>query len=137
MANINRINVLIVTANASGAGTDGSVYLGVCGREFHTDTNSDDFERNSSRSYVFGEGTNVNNASTNDPRHPALFTEDIDKFPIYIRFNPKSGSDSWILDRVSVSFNDGLFPLYERNQKEPLVLGSRSGLICYLRKHTD
>ena len=44
MPQINSIQLHLQTGDLSGAGTDGDVYLGVCGREFSIDTTSDDFE---------------------------------------------------------------------------------------------
>jgi len=74
MASIKKISININTASDSGAGTDGDVYIGFCGREFFCDTTADDFERGSSRTYVFGEGSTVLNASLNDPRSPNFRT---------------------------------------------------------------
>lgn len=45
MADITSFDITIQTGDVNGAGTDGSVYLGICGREFHLDTSKDDFER--------------------------------------------------------------------------------------------
>src|SRR3954469_4107763 len=86
MANITTIQFALQTADVAGAGTDGDVYLGFCGREFSVDTSADDFERDSSRTYPFGEGANVQHAGQNDPRLPQLRTENIDRFPVYVRF---------------------------------------------------
>ena len=47
MAQIESIQVNIETGDESGGGTDGSIYVGVGGREFHLDTSADDFERGS------------------------------------------------------------------------------------------
>ena len=61
MPNLTKIDVNIATGDRGGAGTDGSVYLGIGGREFHCDTSANDFERGSSRTYTFGEESNVRN----------------------------------------------------------------------------
>jgi hypothetical protein len=57
MAQIESIQISINTGDESGGGTDGSIYLGVCGREFHLDTSADDFERGSGQEYVLGAGS--------------------------------------------------------------------------------
>ena len=43
MAQIESIEVNVQTLDVDGAETDGSLYLGVCGREFHLDTCVNDF----------------------------------------------------------------------------------------------
>ena len=55
MPQITSIHLTLITGNASGAGTDGDVYLGICGREFFVDTTANDFERGASREYIFGD----------------------------------------------------------------------------------
>jgi hypothetical protein len=49
MTAIMQIRVQLNTGTPSGAGTNGDVYLGICGREFHLDTSADDFERSAKR----------------------------------------------------------------------------------------
>ena len=103
----------IETGILSGAGTDGDVYLGVCVREFSIDSKEDDFERGAGRSYVLGDGADVRNADVNDPRKQLLFTENVDQFPVYIRFQPRSRSDNWQLQRADVRFNNALSPEWD------------------------
>ena len=95
MPRVDTIRINIQTGNLSGAGTDGDVYVGVCGREFSLDTTRDDFERGSSREYVLGAGANVNNAPVNDPRKQILLVENVDSAPVFIRFQPRNRSDNW------------------------------------------
>jgi hypothetical protein len=68
MPDLTQIEVDIATGDLEGAGTDGEVYLGICGREFHCDSGADDFERNTGGNYSFGSGGNVLNPDRNDPR---------------------------------------------------------------------
>lgn len=139
MANINTISVLLNTGNQSGAGTDGDVYLGLCGREFYLDTSADDFERKSSRQYVLGQGSNTLNADHNDPRKPQIRDEEVDLFPVYIRFNPRSRGDNWNLARAAVHINGSTFPMYDSSLEREggIWMGIRSSLFFYLRKHID
>ncbi|MDE9365748.1 hypothetical protein PZ938_09040 [Luteipulveratus sp. YIM 133132] len=141
MVDISSIHVSIQTRRASGAGTDGDVYLGFCGREFYLDTDADDFESGSSREYVLGDGGNTNNAGRNDPRSPQLQVEQIDALPAYIRFAPTGRDDSWALQRATVRVNDGLFPMWDSlelfDQRVGLWLSTRSGLVAHLLKHRD
>ena len=143
MPQITSIHLTLITGNASGAGTDGDVYLGICGREFFIDTSADDFERGASREYVFGENGNTNNPSANDPREQSLITENIARFPAYIRFQPESRSDLWQLERATVTFNGAIFPQFPQwntNDWLPsggIWLGVRSGLFVYLLQHID
>jgi hypothetical protein len=141
MPQIESIQANIQTLDVSGGGTDGDVYLGVSGREFHLDTSHDDFERGSSRKYVLGDGGNVNSASINDPRKQVLLTEDVESFPVYLRFNPQSGSDNWNLERAVVTFNNQLLPQWDTltlvKQNEGIWLGAHSGLFVFIPKHED
>lgn len=138
MAQINSIQLHIQTGDLSGAGTDGDVYLGLGGREFSVDTTSDDFERGAARVYVLGDGANIRNAAVNDPRNQQLFTERVANFPVYIRFQPKTRTDNWQLQRADVRFNDSLHidwdtvGLIVNKPQEGIWLGVRSGLVVHL-----
>ena len=138
MPSINSIHLHIQTGNLSGAGTDGDVYLGLCGREFSIDTTRDDFERGAAREYILGEGANINNASVNDPRSQRLFTENVAKFPVYTRFQPRSRTDNWQLQRADVRFNGSLHIDWDtvnfviNDPAQGIWLGVRSGLIVHL-----
>jgi len=132
---IERIDVRLVTSTQNGAGTDGDVYVGVCGREFYLDTDADDFERASDRTYTFGTGANVNFAGSNDPHSPyQLFTENLERFPVYIRFEPESRNDNWQVELVEVTVQPGpeqrVFQVLSGDDQ--LRLGVHSGLQCFL-----
>jgi hypothetical protein len=99
----------VITSNVDNAGTDGSVFLGLGGREFRLDSKEDDYERGSWREYVMGEGgwsssgdfpplTSVQNPQWNDPRKDfPLDTVNLTKSPVYIRFEPSGDSPNWNL----------------------------------------
>ena len=135
MAAIRSIDVVLDTGND---GTDGDVYLGICGREFSIDSEANDFQAGTPpRTYTFGDGANINFRGSNDPREPyPLHTENLDRFPVYIRFAPENRSDNWDLDSVRVTVNPG--PGEVRYQAlvstGHLLLGTHSGLYCYLFK---
>ena len=105
MAIVKGIMVLISTRNIDNAGTDGSVYLGLGGREFHVDSSADDFERNSKAAYIFGEVNEdtapyvrrpVSNPQFNDPRGPFhLYTENLDLTPAYLRWEQGGNNADW------------------------------------------
>ena len=141
MAQIESIRVSIETGGESGAGTDGSIYVGVCGREFHLDTSADDFERGSSHEYVLGAGADVVNPAVNDPRKQFLQTEDVESFPIYVRFEPNNSGDNWNLARAEMSLNNDFFPRWVTesflSEADGIWLGQRSGKVVHLRKHQD
>ena len=144
MAKLTRIDVLIITSDADGAGTDGDVYLGICGREFFVDSSADDFERSSSKTYTFGDGSNVNNASMNDPREQNLLEEDADRYPVYIRFEQFGASSPWKLLQARVTLNQNAFPLWETISVVPaqrpdmgIWLGRRAGEIIHIPKHDE
>ncbi|KNX38883.1 hypothetical protein [Luteipulveratus halotolerans] len=141
MVDITSISVTIQTRRTSGAGTDGDVYLGFCGREFYLDSDADDYESGSAREYVLGDGGNTHNAGRNDPRTPQLQVEDADGLPAYIRFEPTGRDDNWALQRATVRVNGDLFPMWDSlelfDQRVGLWLGTRSGLVAHLPKHQD
>jgi hypothetical protein len=141
LTRITSIQFQLNTADQSGAGTDGDVYLGVCGREFYVDTTADDFERGSSRLYVFGAGGNTINPGDNDPGDHNLQLETVNNFPVYIRFQPRSRTDNWIVQRAQVSFNDNFFPRWDTAsiilQRVGIVMGIRSTLFLHIPQHED
>lgn len=134
MAFLNKISVTITTGRDRGAGTDGSVFLGLAGREFRCDTSSDDFEIGSTREYIFGDDCNIQREHDNDPRKPPLQIEDVDLFPAYIRF-AQGGNSAWLLADAEVYVNDEANPRFVTPiQNNPIWLGDVSGCIYYLRK---
>lgn len=142
MARISTIELHIQTGDLSGAGTDGDIYLGLCGREFYIDSQHDDFERGASRTYVLGDGSNVLHPEFNDPREPVLFTEYASHFPAYIRFHPRSREDNWQLQRADVRFNGSLHidwdtvGLFVNAPKLGIWLGVHAGLVAHLVNHS-
>ena len=136
MAALEKISVRIRTGNREGGGTDGDIYIGICGREFFLDSrrsSTDDFERNSDRTYILGSGSNVRNGINNDPRSPyKLFTENLAFTPTYIRFAPEGNSDNWNLESVTVIVNNGEAQFQALGGSDNLWLGRLSGLYCYL-----
>lgn len=149
MANITGILCQVITGNGNGAGTDGDVYLGICGREFHLDSSADDFEHGSLREYIMGRAPlepnlpppqiRVNNAVNNDPRTGYILkTETLPGMPVYIRFEPNGDNDHWQLHFAAVlvyigrsTFNTAYIPPEEFDN---LWLGYRSGKILYLQE---
>lgn len=140
MAAITRIDVRIKTGRGGKlAGTDGDVYIRIGGREFFVDSEADDFEQGSDRTYTFGEGANVRFAALNDPRSPyQLLTENLNRFPINLRFVPGPSSlaqeDVWILESITVTVNPGTGQVQYQalGGSDNLVLGKRAGLYCDL-----
>jgi hypothetical protein len=109
MANINRIDLRIKTGNRPGAGSDGKFYLGVGGREFRIDIpGTDDFEQNKDQLFTLGAASNVGNPVDNDPRSPfQMLTENLSRFPKYMRFEPVNEGDNWNLEEVTMTVNPG------------------------------
>ncbi|MFI1677331.1 hypothetical protein [Streptomyces sp. NPDC020607] len=103
---ITSLEVQTVTHSTPGSGTDGYVYLGIGGREFVLDKPNDTHQPSpdgTPESFVFGEGSNVENPRDNDPRSPQLTTDDLDVFPAYLRFKPKDDQDDWRVADVQVT----------------------------------
>ena len=103
MANITQIQLRLVTAPGPKTGEpDGDVFLGIAGREFFVGANLDDVERRHDRTYIFGEGASVLEPEFNNPRNPQLDTLNVYKFLTYIRFEPRSRHDNWLLSFAEV-----------------------------------
>jgi hypothetical protein len=136
---IQKFRLTISTGDVSGAGTDGDVYFGFCGREFYVDSSANDFERGATKTYQFGDGANVLFPKFNDPRAPQLEQIDLDKFPVYIRFVGRSREDNWNLQRVDILCDDVPIPLYERIFPEGggIWMGTHATSIIHLMKHVD
>lgn len=140
MTDLTQIEVNVNTSDIENAGTDGSVYLGICGREFRCDTTADDFERGSSHKYIFGESANTSKAAMNDPRKPRLVLEDVERYPVYVRFEQDGPDGHWNLEMASVFLNGSIIPQYEIRfdlKRESLWLGKDSGAYIYLHKHIE
>lgn len=102
MAPINRIEVNLATADEPHADTRSLVYLGIAGREFGLSSDRGDFQRGRTDRFVLGEGANVTDAAYKDPRNPQLDTNDLERFPTYIRMSPSGAEPGWLLERAWV-----------------------------------
>jgi hypothetical protein len=135
MSAITQIKVNIRTGDRDGAGTDGNVYLGICGREFNIDRASvNDFEKGNSADYFLGTGSNVSQAAFNDPKSPQLDTVDADRYPVYIRFEPAGDFPDWNLESATVTITPGGVQFQRLAGTDNLWLGQAMGKTCYLRK---
>jgi hypothetical protein len=139
MGAIQTFSVRLITSDEKHAGTDGDVYVGLCGREFYIDSgnpNTNDFEQGSDRTYIFGAGANVGPIKyryNNDPRKDyPIYTEHIDLTPAYIRFGPQNRTDEWILESATVNVNNGEVALQALDGSDRLWLSTHTGLYCYL-----
>ncbi|WP_445504398.1 hypothetical protein [Microvirga sp. G4-2] len=104
MADITQIQLRLVTASASGrpGGSEGDIFLGIAGREFAVGDGRGQLRHEDDGTYMFGEGASVPDAEFNDPRSPQLDTLNVYKFPTYIRFEPRTPDDNWLLSLVEV-----------------------------------
>ena len=66
-----------------------------------------DFEANTTRTFILGLGANVTNPYFNDPSSPQLYMLRLDRTPVYIRFAPVSWNDDWELVSAKVTVNPG------------------------------
>ncbi|CAL9328772.1 hypothetical protein SUDANB108_00027 [Streptomyces sp. enrichment culture] len=140
MADITRIFVKVWTADdMDAAANDGTAYLGVAGREFVLDNPGGNFQRGQHQVFVFGEDATVNLPEFNDPRKPQLTTDDIDRYPVYIRY---TGDDGWGLSDAFFRVDSGESQLYTfftktlstDRSKGPIWLRSDAGQVLYLRR---
>jgi hypothetical protein len=137
---IQKIVFRIRTADIEDAGTDGEVYVGFCGREFHIGTSYEDFERGEERSYSTGTSAeagevNVSNPALNNPGAlPPLDSEDIGIYPVYVRFEPVGRDDHWSLQYISVIAAGVKYEALEPEDDTTIytTLGYKSGKCLYL-----
>lgn len=113
MSDITRIEANVVTADEPEADTRSWVYLGIAGREFALSSSRDDFQRGQSDRFVFGEGSNVEDAYYKDPRNPQLDTADLERFPVYLRMDPAGANPGWLLERAWVEVHSESRPSRE------------------------
>jgi hypothetical protein len=141
MPQIESIEVNVQTLDADGAGTDGSLYVGVCGREFHLDTRENDLQRGSAGTYVLGDNSNVQDKAINDPRNQRLFTENVDSLPVYLRFVGEDDDDHWGLQRAVLILNSQILPQWDTisyiSQTDGIWLGHKAGNIVFLIRDRD
>lgn len=149
------IDTLFIRVKTGYNGTDGHVYVGIHGREFYIDSEDldyNDFEHGADRIYMCGDipssseippkATKIRNPSFNDPReYFPLDTDNLDLYPVYLRFEPVDDDDIWQLQYVSVQVNPVPRPLamYEalddNDDNIRLSLGGRHlGKYIYLHK---
>ena len=143
MANINKIEVFVLTRKEDAGGTDDNVFLGLGGREFRLDTALNDFESPSDPTFVLGGGgvgSNVENEDENDPRNPGIDTEDLAAFPVYLRKagtvdDKDGGDDAWMrVAQVRATVNPGPDQIvYRREFRRGLRLSNETGLVIYLK----
>jgi hypothetical protein len=156
MAKVTGIICQILTSNIEDAGTDGTVYLGLGGREFHLDSKENDFQRGSAREYFLGappfggpsdEGPiqqrPVLDEEKNDPRKGfPLDTGNLARTPVYIRFEPEDfrTNDHWNLHFAAALVYDTKFVIgyTPPGGFKNLWLGHKTGKILYLtEEHRD
>jgi hypothetical protein len=145
MSRITSILCQVITGRVSGAGTDGNVYLGLGGREFLLDSTADDHERGNERDYIMGGAPfeseleppliRVRNKDKNDPREGfPLDTVDLNRAPVYIRFEPEGPNDNWNLSFAAALVYAGSFVVGYTPPTgfDNLWLGRVMGKILYL-----
>jgi hypothetical protein len=157
MPHVGKIEVKIVTANRTGAGTNGEAYLGIGGREFLLDIpGRDDFEKGHTDNFVIGVGSNIKNQNsessginglpTVDPpttgeNSPGIEFEWLQNnlFPAYIRFKPDDAGDNWNIESVDVTatrFPDQSatikYNAFANPDPDNIWLGDSSGLVLGL-----
>jgi len=105
---------LTVTTGEKDINKDDRVYLGIGGREFRCrkdgDSDANPFHlKHQTVSLVFGVGSNVEDATINDPRNPLMDTSDISKFPMNLRTEPNTGTWEIVAAKVETTPNTSVF----------------------------
>lgn len=139
MVAITKIEAHVQTADVTWAGTDSTVRLGIAGREFRLETAADDFRQGVAQTFIMGEESTVERGDLNDPRRPQLDTEDLNRYPVYLRYVPLGGGPDWCLERVTVTVQPGSHvfdnPVLENEAENRRIWFSpEGGEILYLRR---
>jgi hypothetical protein len=126
------ITMIHVKLDTGSNGTMGAVYLGMGGREFRLNRiGRNDFQRNSSSSFVLGDASHADSVSHPDYNDPStdmpLHTTDLARFPLYIRLAGASGHWEIVGGTIDVYAGSTVhsFDLTERMSR--LVLGPDAG----------
>lgn len=93
--------------------------------------------------FVLGEGSNVEHPARNDPRKPQLDTDDLDRYPVYIRFEPAGAHPSWCLERAWAVVNPDSDhrqtfdnpDLADFGDDRRIWLGQGYGKVLYLKRY--
>lgn len=147
-SSISCILCYIETGNLWFSETDSRIFLGIGGREFRLDSSEDDYEAGSERTYILGDESkasspwsnsiHVEKKEWNDPRVGVPLQIDdinINRYPVYIRFEPRAFGDDWNIALVFVQvYNEDKqsVDIFFRDIPEGMWLGPSSGNILYL-----
>jgi hypothetical protein len=137
---ITKIEIDIETGTIQGAGTNGRVYLGICGREFRLDKPGDQFRVGILDNFIIGMGSNIENPNSvndiiNSPNSYEIDTFLLDIFPKYIRFEPQGNDDNWNVSRVELRVTDDTNIVHNFDaliSNGSIWLGENSGLLLGL-----
>jgi hypothetical protein len=135
MARITRIDI---TTSTGDEGTNGRVFLGLGGREFLLDRpGRNDFGRNTNEHFVLGAANNVDTVKNSDQNDPGkllpLDTDDLSRFPIYLRLEAVNG---WHLTgaTLQISSSAGVETLTALPGNQSLVLGPETGTVLFIKR---
>lgn len=146
MAAITRIDVFVKTANVLAAETHSRVYLGIAGREFRLSTGSaNDFGRHTETTFVLGVDSNVQEGTYVDPRFPQLTTDDLDRYPAYLRHDGEGDQPAWCLERAMATVNPHSEikhrfdnpNLVEDAENRRIWLDDKYGNVLHLKRYVD
>jgi Subtilase family len=137
---ITKIEIDIETGAIENAGTNGRVYLGICGREFRLDKPGDQFRVEILDNFVIGIGSNIENPNgvndiINSPNSYEIDTYLLNIFPKYIRFEPQDNDDNWNVSRVELRVTDDTNIVHKFDalvSSGSIWLGENSGLLLGL-----
>jgi hypothetical protein len=137
---ITKIEIDVETGSIEGAGTNGRVYLGICGREFRLDKPGDQFRVGILDNFIIGIGSNIENPNgvndiINSPNSYEIDTYLLNIFPKYIRFEPQDNNDNWNISRVELRVTDETNIVHNFDaliSNGSIWLGKNSGLLLGL-----
>jgi subtilase family protein len=138
---ITKIEIDVETGAIERAGTNGRVYLGICGREFRLDKLGDQFRVGIIDNFIIGTGSNIKNPNgindiINSSNSYEIDTHVLNIFPKYIRFEPQDNDDNWNVSRVELRVTDDTNIVHKFNALDgngSIWLGENSGLFLGLK----
>ena len=138
---ITKIEIDVETGAIERAGTNGRVYLGICGREFRLDKLGDQFRVGILDNFIIGTGSNIKNPNgvndiINSSNSYEIDTHILNIFPKYIRFEPQDNDDNWNVSRVELRITDDTNIVHKFNALDGngnIWLGKESGLFLGMK----
>jgi hypothetical protein len=128
---VDKIRVSLTTNAQQPKDSNGESFLFIGGREFRINqTDHGDKQPGKEDVVTLGEGSTAVDPTFHDPQKPygtaEPLIEDLDKYPVWLRFDPVDGKDNWHLDRALVEVFAKGDPSNKPTKKYEILRGPRT-----------